>query len=287
MEIKTRGEIREEHLIKIENIKRQAKNDIARTKYEMKMQLSSESDQKAIQKIKNKETRRVNKEEAKKEEQKKWENVPKIYSTGEEIFNSVTHGIGAGLAVAALVLLIIRAALYAPQGLTAQYVTSWTIFGATLVILYMMSTLYHALTPPKAKAVFAIFDHCAIYLLIAGTYTPFCIASLNGVIGWTLFGIIWGLAILGITMYSIFGKKIRIISLLTYIAMGWLIVFAYKPMKEAIPSVSLVFLLLGGAAYTLGVIFYAMKKVKWMHPIWHLFVLAGSILHFFSVYYSI
>ncbi len=283
MEIKTRGEIREEHLLKIANIKRQAKNDIARTKYEMSMQLSADSDQRAIEKIKYREAKRLKKEESK----KKWENVPKIYSTGEEIFNSVTHGIGAGLAVAALVLLIIRAVFHAPQELQAEYVVSWTIFGATLFILYMMSTLYHALTPPRAKAVFAIFDHCAIYLLIAGTYTPFCIASLNGVIGWTLFGIIWGLAVLGITFYSIFGKKLRILSLLTYIAMGWLIVFAYKPMKEAIPQISLIFLILGGVAYTLGVIFYSMKKVKWMHPIWHLFVLAGSILHFFSVYYSV
>ncbi|MFI3257206.1 MAG: hemolysin III family protein [Spirochaetales bacterium] len=199
----------------------------------------------------------------------------------------MTHGIGAGLAVAALVLLIVKAVFYAPPGQTAYYVVSWTIFGSTLIILYMMSTLYHALTPRKAKAVFAIFDHSAIYLLIAGTYTPFCLGSLRGSVGWTLFGIIWGLAIIGIVMYSIFGKKARVFSVITYLIMGWLIVFAFGPMRQVLPQTSLSFLIAGGSAYTLGVIFYSLKKIKWMHPIWHLFVLAGSIFHFFAVYFSI
>ncbi len=282
MEKKSKSQLRQDAFLKIDTIKKNANNEIAKTKYELKVALNF-NDDKALRKFERQEQRRLRKEEKIATLSK----MPKAFSTGEEIFNSITHGIGAGLAVAALVLLIVRAVMYAPDGSTASYVVSWTIYGATLVILYMMSTLYHALTPPRAKSIFKIFDHCAIYLLIAGTYTPFCLASLNGVIGWTLFGIIWGLAILGIVMYSMFANKVRLLSLITYIAMGWLIVFAYRPMKEAIPSISLVFLIVGGVAYTVGVIFYSMKKIKWMHPIWHLFVLAGSILHFFSVYYSI
>ena len=281
--MKTRSEIREEYALKIESIKRQAKNDIARAKHEKQMELSADSDLKTIERIKYKESKRLVKEE----KDKKWQNMPKVYSTGEEIFNSVTHGIGTGLAVAATVLLIIKAVLYAPENLKAEYITSWAVFGFCLVVLYLMSTLYHALTPAKVKAVFSIFDHCAIYLLIAGTYTPFCLATLHGTTGWILFGIIWGMAILGITFYSIFGKKLKVLYVITYIVMGWLIVFAFKPMKEAMPPICITFLISGGVAYTVGVIFYSLKKIKWMHPIWHFFVLAGSILHFFSVYYSI
>ncbi len=282
MEIQTRSQLRKEAFLKIESAKKNAKDEIAKIKYELKVSLNA-NNIKALSKFEKQEQRRIRKEM----QIEKLSKMPKAFSTEEEIFNSITHGIGAGLAVAALVLLIVRAVIYAPAGSTASYVVSWTIFGATLVILYMMSTLYHALTPPRAKYIFKIFDHCAIYLLIAGTYTPFCLASLNGVTGWTLFGIIWGLAIIGIIMYSAFANKVRILSLITYIAMGWLIVFAYKPMKEVLPNISLMFLFAGGLAYTVGVIFYSMKKVKWMHPVWHLFVLAGSICHFFSVYYSI
>ena len=213
--------------------------------------------------------------------------IPKRYSIGEEIFNSVTHGIGAGLAVAAIVLLAIRAAVYAPQDAKGYYVTSFVIFGASMFILYLMSTLYHALTPYGAKKVFAIFDHSCIYLLIAGTYTPFCLTTLHGAIGWILFGIIWGLAIAGMTFYAIFGSRMRILSAITYILMGWLVVFAFKPMAQNLNRLSLVLLIVGGATYTVGCIFYALKKIKWMHSIWHIFVIFGSVLHFFSVYYSI
>lgn len=274
--------IREATAIKIYEIKQQAKNDIAEAKFNMEMELCADN-KKAIDRASKKENKRRYLE-VKKEEQRK---SKKRYSIGEEIFNSVTHGIGAGLAIAALVLLIVKAITQSPAGETVYYVVSWSVFGSTLVILYLMSTLYHALTPPRAKSVFAIFDHVSIYLLIAGTYTPFCLASLGGTTGWTLFGIIWGLAIIGSTLYSIFGKKLRAVSAITYLLMGWLIVFAYKPMRDVLPSISLFFLIAGGLAYTLGVLFYAMKKHKWMHSIWHLFVLSGSIFHFFSVYYSI
>ena len=213
--------------------------------------------------------------------------IPKRYSIGEEIFNSVTHGIGAGLAVAATVLLIVRAVLYAPADGRGFYVTSFAIFGASLVVLYLMSTLYHALTPYGAKKVFAIFDHSSIYLLIAGTYTPFCLTALRGTVGWVLFGVIWGLAVTGMTFYAIFGSRMRLLSAITYILMGWLVVFAIKPMVQALNPLSLKLVIAGGVAYTAGCAFYAMKKIKWMHCMWHIFVILGSVLHFFAVYFSV
>lgn len=211
----------------------------------------------------------------------------KDYSIGEEIFNSVTHGIGALLSIAGLVVLVMRCRSLATQSLLGYYYVGTIVFASSMIILYTMSTLYHALTPYKAKKIFAIFDHTSIYLLIAGTYTPFCLITLHGALGWTLFGIIWGLAIIGITLYSIFGKRIRKISAVSYVLMGWMIMFVAKPMYYSLPSESFRFLTLGGIAYTIGVVFYALKKIKWMHCIWHLFVLLGSIFHFFCVFYSI
>jgi len=208
------------------------------------------------------------------------------YSLGEEIANAITHGIGAGLSIAALVLLTIRAAKYAPSDLRASYIVGYIIFGSSLIILYLFSTLYHAL-PLKAKKVFGIFDHCSIYVLIAGTYTAYCLTVLHGAVGWTIFGIIWGLAVLGIVLYSIFGSKVRILSVVTYIPMGWLIIFAARPLKAHLSNLSFKFLILGGIIYTVGCIFYAMKKIKWTHGIWHLFVMGGSIMHFFSLYFSL
>ena len=199
--------------------------------------------------------------------------ITKRYTTGEEILNAVTHGIGTLLSIAALVLLIIRAVYYAPEEYRARCIVGFSIFGSSLIILYLFSTLYHAL-PLGAKTVFGIFDHCSIYILIAGTYTAYCLTALRGAVGWAIFGVFWGLAVIGIVLYA-------------YIPMGWLIIFAAKPLKEQLPSMSFRFLLLGGALYTVGCIFYAMKKIKWMHGIWHIFVLAGSVMHFFSIYYSI
>lgn len=212
--------------------------------------------------------------------------IPKRYSVGEEIFNSITHGVGAGLAIAALVLLIVRAVVYAPRAERAFFVTGVSIFGATLIILYLMSTLYHALTPYHVKKVFGIFDHSSIYLLISGTYTPFCLGVLRASGGWWLFGVIWGLSALGITLYAVFGSRLRAVSAVTYVVMGWLIFLAWKPLCARVPPISSRMLLAGGAAYTVGVVFYALKKIKWTHCVWHLFVLAGSVLHFFSVFFS-
>lgn len=211
--------------------------------------------------------------------------IPKRYTIGEEIFNSVSHGVGAGLSVAALVLMIVRAAKYAVAGRVGLGVTSVCIFGSCLLILYLMSTLYHALTPYHVKNVFQIFDHSSIYLLISGSYTPFCLYGIGGAIGWTLFGIIWGMTVLGITIYSTMGNKMRAFSAVTYIIMGWIVVFFFPVVWKSIPRISVIFLLLGGLGYTLGCPFYVLKKKRWTHSIFHLFCIIGSCLHFFAVFY--
>lgn len=269
-------EIKEQSKNRIRQIKDSAKKEIQQVKMEAYAALKPA---KAVRKLERHQERL---------ERKAYEaTIPKRYSIGEEIFNSVTHGVGAGLAVAATVLLIVRAVLYAPADGRGFYVTSFAIFGASLVVLYLMSTLYHALTPYGAKKVFAIFDHSSIYLLIAGTYTPFCLTTLRGSVGWVLFGIIWGLAVAGMTFYAIFGSRMRILSAITYVLMGWLVVFAFKPMVQNLNPLSLKLVLAGGVAYTVGCIFYALKKIKWMHCIWHIFVMFGSVFHFFAVYFSL
>ena len=273
---------REKTKLQINEVKSDANKKIDKLKYELKLALLADN-KKAIDRACKHENRKRYRE-AKREE---YMLRSKRYTTGEEIFNAITHGIGAGLAIAATVLLVIKAVIYAPVDMRIQYITGWTIFGASLIVLYLMSTLYHALTPEKAKKVFAIFDHSSIYFLIAGTYTPFCLTTLYGPLGWTLFGIIWGLAATGISLYAVFGSRLRAASAITYILMGWMIFIAIKPLMLGLPGISLLFLLIGGAAYTGGVFFYVKKNTKWTHPIWHLFVLAGSIFHFFSVYLSI
>lgn len=263
----------------IKVIKVKAKNEILQLKKSLKIELASDKTD-AMRKIEAKEA----KKRLYQEKKEAYYAGPKRYSLMEEIWNSITHGIGVGLSIAALVILLVHAVIYAPEGLLTQYLVGYSIFGASLIILYLMSTLYHALTPYGAKKVFAIFDHSSIYLLIAGTYTPFCLTVLWGALGWTIFGIIWGLAILGVTFYAVFGNRMRALSAITYVLMGWLIIFAFGPLKASAPSESIVYLITGGAAYTIGVIFYAMKKIPHTHSIWHLFVLAGSIFHFFSLF---
>ncbi|MGL4985590.1 MAG: PAQR family membrane homeostasis protein TrhA [Treponemataceae bacterium] len=255
----------------IKEIKKRAKDDIIALKHNYLVKTAG-SDKKAA--------RVLEKQKMKAHH----ESLPKRYTIGEEIGNSITHGIAAGLAIAGLVVLLVHGFYNAPLAEKAFYMTSYAIYGSSLIILYLMSTLYHALTPYGAKKVFSVFDHNSIYLLISGTYTPFCLTVLRDTSGWIIFGIIWGLTIVGITFYSIFGNRIRIISVVAYIFMGWLIIFAYGPMKQKLPSVSITYLLLGGAFYTVGVIFYSLKKIKWMHCIWHLFTITGSIFHYFSIY---
>ena len=201
------------------------------------------------------------------------------YSLGEEIFNSVSHGVGALLSVAAIVILIVKAAFTKDS----YMIISSVIFGATMIILYTMSTLYHAITNTTAKKVFRIFDHCTIFLLIAGTYTPYTLVTLRDSVGWYLFGLLWGMTVLGIVLNAVSLERFKKISVVCYIVMGWAVIFAVKPLFENLDIFGIIFLFAGGVFYTVGVIFYALKKIKYMHSVWHLFVLGGTACHFFSV----
>jgi len=199
---------------------------------------------------------------------------------GEEIANSITHGIGAALATAALTILVVFAALKGD----AWQVVSFSIYGASLIIMYTSSTLYHAFQNDKLKRYFRIMDHSSIFLLIAGTYTPITLIALRGTgWGWTIFGIIWGLAILGIFFKLFFIGKLEKLSVVFYILMGWLAVVAIKPMIMNLPPGLLIWIAIGGLSYTLGIIFYSWTKMPYSHSIWHLFVLGGSISHFFGI----
>lgn len=202
------------------------------------------------------------------------------YTLGEELINSISHGIGAGLSVTALVLCIVRAAIHG----NAWGVVSSCIYGSSLIMLYCMSTLYHAITNKTARKVFRVFDHTSIFFLIAGTYTPITLVTLNGPMGWTMFGIVWAAAVLGIVLNSISIEKFKKFSMICYIGMGWAVVIGIKSVIEQLPREGFILLLLGGIMYTLGIIFYALKKYRYMHSIWHIFVLAGSILQFFCIY---
>ncbi len=211
------------------------------------------------------------------------------YTKGEEIANSITHGIGAVFSIVALTLLVVFAAIYG----NVWQVVSVSIYGSTLIILYTMSTLYHSLTNKKAKKVFQIFDHSSVYLLIAGTYTPFSLVILrqDSYKGWLVFGVIWAMAIIGITIYSIFPRRFKIFNIASYAIMGWVIIFAFgdllKIMSEQNAIKGVYWLLAGGILYTIGIIFYAIKKVKYFHSIWHIFVLLGTVCHFISVFFYV
>jgi len=196
-----------------------------------------------------------------------------------ELLNSLTHGFGAALSIAVLAVMVVFAAMKGG----ARHVVSVTIFGSMLVLLYTMSTLYHAFRGPRVKKVFRILDHSCIYLLIAGTYTPFCLVTLRGSWGWSLFGVIWGLAVLGITFKSVFGHRWEILSGIVYLAMGWIVVIAIVPLWRNLPGGGLFWLFGGGFFYTTGMIFYAWDRPPFSHAIWHLFVLAGSASHVVAV----
>lgn len=205
------------------------------------------------------------------------------YTTGEEIANSVTHGIGTGLAVAGLTLLVVLAAIYGD----VWRVVSFSIYGSSLILLYLASTLYHSLQNPKVKRIFRVLDHSAIYVLIAGTYTPFTLVNLRGLWGWMLFGVVWTLALLGIAFKTVFIGRYEGWATAAYVLMGWLVVIAFKQMLVAIPPGGILWLVIGGVTYTLGVIFYAWEKLPYNHAIWHLFVLGGSICHFFAILFHV
>jgi hemolysin III len=220
-----------------------------------------------------------------KELHKKLSPLP-FQTPGEEIANSILHGIGALLAIAGLVLLALRAnGLLNGRGGGAIAVTSYIIYTASLICMFLASTLYHAIQHEMTKQVFRILDHSAIYLLIAGTYTPLCLTVLHGTFGWTLFGIEWGLAVLGIVLYAINYKPLRKIEVIVYILMGWAIIVGWNPLYRVIPRISAILMVVGGVAYTLGTIWYAQKIRRLAHVTWHIFVLAGAVCHWFSIWF--
>ena len=197
----------------------------------------------------------------------------------EELANSLTHSLGLVLSVAGFVALLVLAIL---RG-SALQIVSCSVYGATLVCLYAASTVYHSVRSRRFKRVLRIIDHSSIYLLIAGTYTPFTLVILRGSWGWTLFGLVWGLSLFGILFKVWFVDHFKIVSPLVYIAMGWLVLIAFKPLLAMVPGGAIAWLLAGGLSYTVGVVFYAWRKLPYNHAIWHVFVLAGSICHYVAV----
>ncbi|MCA9973508.1 MAG: hemolysin III family protein [Anaerolineales bacterium] len=202
------------------------------------------------------------------------------YTLGEEIANGVTHGLGALLSVAGLVVLVVLAAMYG----TVWHVVSYSVYGASLIILYLASTLYHSVQVPRLRPFLRIIDHSAIFVLIAGTYTPFLLVALRGPWGWTLFGVVWGIAVLGIVFKVFFIGKMEVAATIAYVAMGWMCMLVFKQLMAVMPSYGLTWLVAGGVVYTVGVLFYAWKKLPYGHAVWHLFVLGGSVCHFFAVH---
>ena len=200
-------------------------------------------------------------------------------SLGEEIANSVSHGVGLLATLAAAPVLVLSAV----QHDGAARIAGASVFAATMVLLYLTSTLYHALPGNRAKRVFQVLDHAAIFLMIAGTYTPFTLGVLRGAWGWTLFGLVWGLALAGVVLTAVGGVRYPKLTTGLYLAMGWLILVAVKPLWLRMPSEGLFWLLAGGIAYTAGVAFYAAKRVRYCHFVWHLFVVAGTACHFIAV----
>ena len=214
------------------------------------------------------------------------ENIKKqpVYTLSEELLNAISHGVGTLLSVAALVVGVVCAALYSD----VWCVVSMAIYGGTLIVLYCMSTLYHSLKPNKGKRVFRVLDHCSIFLLIAGTYTPYTLVALRDTVGWILFIIVWGAATLGVTLNAVSISRFKIFSMICYIAMGWVIIFAFKPLLDVMETGGIALLLAGGVAYTLGAVLYGLgKRRKYFHSVFHFFVLLGSVLQYFSVLFYV
>ncbi|HEU5237183.1 MAG TPA: hemolysin III family protein [Pyrinomonadaceae bacterium] len=200
-------------------------------------------------------------------------------TVGEEIANSLSHGVGLAMAIAATPILIIAATRYG----TAWNMVGVSIFAVSMISLYLASTLYHALTHDGAKRFFRLLDHSAIFILIAGTYTPFTLGVMRGPWGWTMFGLVWGLAIVGLTMKAVFGTRYIGVSIALYLMMGWLVVIAAPQVLQRVPLAGLAWIMAGGIAYTAGVIFFAAHRIRYSHFAWHLMVIAGTICHFFAV----
>ena len=209
------------------------------------------------------------------------------YTKGEEIFNMTSHIVGGALGIVATTLCIIFAAIHN----NVYGIISSAIYGFSMILLYTMSSIYHGLKPNKAKRVFQVLDHCSIFLLIAGTYTPYCLVTLreyNTVLGWTLFGIVWGMATIGIVLNSIDIKKYKIFSMICYLIMGWCILVRVPLLPKLLGLTGFILLLAGGVSYTIGAIFYGFgKKKKYIHSVFHLFILLGSIFQFFSILFFV
>lgn len=201
---------------------------------------------------------------------------------GEILANAISHGIGLFLSLAGAVYLI-HASMRGNQWIVA----SCSVFAGTLVLVYLFSTLYHSLVVTRARHVFQILDHSAIYLLIAGTYTPFTLVSLHGRVGWWLFGFVWTLAVAGVVFKSLLIERFEVASALVYLLQGWVIVFAVQPLFESIGGHGLAWLVAGGAFYTLGIVFFALDRRPYFHVVWHLFVLAGSVAHYFAILFYV
>ncbi|MDT6980561.1 hemolysin III family protein [Levilactobacillus zymae] len=203
----------------------------------------------------------------------------RTYNIVNEVLNAVTHGIGAGLSIAGLVILLLQA--HAKGG--SLRMTTFAVYGAIMVLFYLASTLFHSLVFTKASHVFQIFDHCAIYLLIAGTYTPYSLLVIGGWLGWTMFGVIWGMAVLGIIYKAIWLGQHQILSTIIYVVMGWMCLLGIKPLYAGLGPVGFGLLFAGGVAFTAGAILYSFKGVPFGHVIWHLFVMLGTGLMYFSI----
>lgn len=204
----------------------------------------------------------------------------KFYPRGEELLNIFSHAFGLLLSCVGLVLLLLRATA---EG-TLWHVVSFAVFGISLILLYAASTIYHTTQTPQRRIRWRVVDHAAIYILIAGTYTPFMLTTLRGSLGWTLLGVAWGFALVGIILKLFFTGRFTVVSTLMYIFMGWLIMFAIKPMAAALPEAGIIWLMAGGVSYTVGAILYAIKAIPYNHAIFHFFVLFGSFSHFMAVY---
>ena len=205
------------------------------------------------------------------------------YGPKEEKLNIISHAVGLVLSIAALVLLVVYASIYG----SAWHIVSFSIYGASLILLYSASTFYHYVQSPKLRHRLNIFDHSAIYVLIAGTYTPFTLVVLNGWVGWTIFGVSWGLALAGIILKLFFTGKYDKISTFAYVLMGWVVIFAIKPLVHNLPFEGLMWLLAGGIFYTVGAVLYSIKNLKYNHAIFHIFVLLGSFAHFVAVFFYV
>lgn len=205
------------------------------------------------------------------------------YRHTEERLNVITHFLGLILSIAGLVLLVTFASLYG----TVWHIVSFSIFGVSMVVLYLASTLYHFAKKKSTRRKLNIFDHSAIYVLIAGTYTPFCLVVLQGALGWTLFGISWGLGLIGIVLKLFFTGRFNKLSTISYVLMGWVAIIAANPLIEKLSSEALLYLLLGGIFYTIGAVFYAIEKIPYNHAIFHIWVLFGTISHFIAIFFYV